>query len=129
MITKSKQSAIQFLELVKLTQQNWIEEGTNWDHPSYKVTPKFTHNVSNTVNVLPDEWDEVMNYLWENKDSFCGISMLPASGDLDYPPQAPFTEVLDEIELAKRGLWPRSNFSRRIKCGWYTRFWRFMESY
>lgn len=99
-ITKSKQSAIQFLELVKLTQQNWIEEGTNWDHPSYKVTPKFTHNVSNTVNVLPNEWDEVMEYLWENKDSFCGISMLPASGDLDYP-QAPFTEVLDEVELAK----------------------------
>ena len=99
-LTKKDQTALEFLELVKITQQNWITEGTNWNHPSYLETPKITHNVSNTVNVMPDEWEEVMEYLWMNRSAFCGISMLPASGDLDYP-QAPFTEVLDEVELAE----------------------------
>lgn len=92
-------SAIDFLENVKLTQDNWIEYGTNFDHPSYKANPELRHNVSNTCTVRPNEWDAVAEYLWTNRESFCGVSMTPATGDLNYP-QAPCTSYLDEHELA-----------------------------
>jgi ribonucleoside-diphosphate reductase alpha chain len=91
-------SAIDFLDNVKLTQQNWIEYGTNFDHPSHIENPDLRHNVSNTCKVASNEWSAVQEYIWENKEYFCGISMLPATGDLDYP-QAPFISVLDEHEL------------------------------
>ena len=100
-ITKGGVSALSFLEYVKTTQNNWIEHGTNFEHPSSIENPTLRHNVSNTCTVNTPEWDLVKEYLWENKASFTGVSMLPASGDLDYP-QAPFTEVLDEIELAEK---------------------------
>jgi len=99
-LIKKNQGAIEFLELVKLTQNNWVEAGTNWDHPSYAISPQMTHNVSNTVNVRDYEWDIVEEYLWENREYFCGVSMMAAKGSLAYA-QAPFTEVLDEVELAK----------------------------
>lgn len=91
-------SAIEFLEMVKNTQMNWIEYGTNVDHPSFKKNPGLRHNVSNTVRVRNFEWDSVAEYLWKNKEEFCGVSLLGESGDLDYP-QAPFTSYLDEYEL------------------------------
>lgn len=100
-IVKDDLSAIEFLELVKKTQSNWIEHGTNFDHPSYHENPNLRHNVSNTCTIPEGEWDSVKDYLWLNRDSFCGVSMLSASGDLDYP-QAPFTGVLDEVELANK---------------------------
>lgn len=99
-LLKRDLSAIDFLEKVSLTQNNWIEEGTNWDHPSTKRNPSLRHNVSNTISVKKNEWEDVKDYLWDFSDSFCGISMLPSSGDIDYP-QAPYTEVYNEIELAE----------------------------
>lgn len=93
-------SALDFLDNVKLTQQNWIEYGTNFDHPSFKENPELRHNVSNTCTVRPNEWSAVAEYLWENREHFCGVSMLPITGDLEYP-QAPYTKFIDEHELAE----------------------------
>lgn len=100
-LLKQNLSAIDFLKLVLLTKENWIEFGTNFDHPSTKENPTLRMNVSNTCTVKPDEWDSVREYLWEHRDKFGGISLLSSFGDLDYP-QAPYTEVLDENQLSKR---------------------------
>jgi ribonucleoside-diphosphate reductase alpha chain len=94
-ILKNSISAVDFLEQIKNTQNNWVEFGTNIDRC---VIPSLRHNVSVTVIVKNDEWDEVENFIYDNRKSFAGISLLPASGDLDYP-QAPFSTVLTPDEI------------------------------
>jgi ribonucleoside-triphosphate reductase (thioredoxin) len=86
---------VNLLEKVRLVQRSWVEYGTD---ESLCVDPTVRHNVSNTVQVAPDQWDEVENYLFENRDSFAGISFISTSGDKDYN-QAPFTEVLTEQQM------------------------------
>lgn len=103
-LTSEYSSAVDFLEMVKMTKAHWIENGTNFDHQFYKKHPKFAKmrmNVSNTCMVKDDEWDDVKEYVWNNRNVFSGISFLPKGGDLLYP-QAPYTSVLDEKELAER---------------------------
>ena len=93
-IVKNQVSAIDLLKNVMLTQQNWVEYGTT----DRSVKPWLRHNTSNTISVKDDEWDEVEKFIYNNKQWFAGISLLPFSGDLDYP-QAPFTNVLNEKEI------------------------------
>lgn len=96
-IVKNQLKAIELLEKVKLTQQNWVEFGTRSDRA---IRPTIRHNVSNTITVKADEWDEVEKFIFDNQKYFAGISLLSSSGDLDYP-QAPFATVLTPQELVK----------------------------
>lgn len=93
-------STIDFLKRIYSTKMNWIEDGTNWDHPSTKMWPDIRMNVSCTVSVRDDEWNQVAEWIWNHKEGFCGLSFLPETGDLDYP-QAPYTSYLNEKELAE----------------------------
>lgn len=93
--TKNDIDAIKLLDYVKLTQQNWVAAGTRKDRCVHKW---LGHNVSNTITVRDDEWDSVTDYIYENREWFCGISLLPISGDKDYP-QAPFTAIYTPKEL------------------------------
>lgn len=95
-IFKEDLNGVNLLEYVKLTQQNWVEYGTNID---LCVNKKTRHNVSNTIIV--DDWDEVEEYIFNNRKSFAGISLLPMSGDKDFN-QAPFTKVLTANELVEK---------------------------
>ena len=93
-------STIDFLHRIYTTEKGWIMEGTNREHPSSILKPKYHHNVSCTVSVKDDEWKEIADWIWEHREGFCGLSFLPETGDLDYP-QAPYTSYLDEKELAE----------------------------
>jgi ribonucleoside-triphosphate reductase len=93
--TKNQLVATELLEHVKITQQNWVEYGTRKEAC---VAPWLRHNVSNTITVLPEEWDSVEKFIYDNRKWFAGISLLPSSGDLDYP-QAPFCKVLSHDEI------------------------------
>ena len=87
--TKNQVSALELLKTVKLTQKNWVTSGTNED---LCAKPYLKHNVSNTINVKEEEWPDVSKYIYDNRRYYCGVSLLPATGDKDYP-QAPFTTV------------------------------------
>ncbi|MDT8390304.1 MAG: hypothetical protein RRC34_07330 [Lentisphaeria bacterium] len=88
-------SALDLLEYVKLTKANWIDAGRR---DEACAQPWLSHNVSNTITVKDDEWDEAARYIFDNRNYFAGVSLLPDGGDLDYP-QAPFAEVWDAREI------------------------------
>lgn len=92
-IYKSDLMGIKQLEYVKTAQQYWIEHGTNYE---LCVDPDLRHNVSNTITV--DDWDEVEEYIYNNRKWFAGISLLSSMGDRAYA-QAPFTEVFTAQQI------------------------------
>lgn len=95
--TKSEVGAIELLSYVKLTQENWVKYGKD---EKLCTKPWLMHNVSNTINVKPNEWEKVADFIYENRESFTAVSLLPATGDKDFP-QAPFCAIYDPIEIAQ----------------------------
>lgn len=95
-IFKDSLLGVKQLEFIKKAQQNWIEHGTNVE---LCVDKNLRHNVSNTVIV--DDWDAVIDYIYDNKQWFAGISFLPMSGDKDFA-QAPNASVLSEQDIVNK---------------------------
>lgn len=79
------ESPIDLLERVKLFYEKWILPG--------HLDGQNTHNVSATINIKPDEWEAVGNWMWENRNSYNGLSCLPHDGGSYI--QSPF-ETIDE---------------------------------
>lgn len=85
-ITRSSESALDFLERVKFLHGSWIKPGHN--------VGDNTHNVSATVTVKNNEWELVGEWLWNNQDHYNGLSFLPES--LGSYPQTPFETITKE---------------------------------
>lgn len=96
-IFKSDLNGVDFLEKIKLIQNSWIEAGTRVE---LCAIPNLRHNVSNTVSVPNGKWEEVRDYLFENRRYFTGVSLLSASGDKDFS-QAPNTSVKTAEEIVE----------------------------
>lgn len=94
-LTKQTVSALELLKRVQLTQQNWVAAGKTPERCAHK---DVDHNVSNTINVAANEWEAVAEFIYENRNSFAGISMIPEGGDLDYK-QAPMCAVWTNDEI------------------------------
>lgn len=95
-IYKNEMIGVDHLELIATAQKHWVEAGTNVE---LCADPGVRHNVSNTV--LVEDWDEVEEYVFNNRAYFSGISFLAMSGDKDYE-QAPYTEVLTAQEILEK---------------------------
>lgn len=80
-----EESEIELLERVKKFYTEWIKPG--------HVSGDNTHNVSATISVRDENWDSVGEWVWQNRDSFSGLSFLPFS-DHTYK-QAPFEDITD----------------------------------
>jgi ribonucleoside-diphosphate reductase alpha chain len=80
------ESPLQLLERVKWFNQNWIKPGHR--------TGMNTHNISATVSIREHEWDAVGNWMWENREHFNGLSVLPYDGGTYI--QAPFEDIAEE---------------------------------
>jgi ribonucleoside-diphosphate reductase alpha chain len=94
--TYEKLKAVEFLDHVRLTQENWVSTGT----AKPNSTQGLFHNVSNTVKVRDTEWGDVADYLYDHQFSFSGISLLSNSGDKVYQ-QAPMETCWFESDLIK----------------------------
>ena len=84
-ITRSE-TALEMLERVKRVSTEWVKSGHR--------KGQNTHNVSATVTIKEDEWDEVGEWMWENRGTYNGLSVLPHS-DHTYK-QAPFEDCDEE---------------------------------
>ncbi len=76
------ESFMDLLERVKRFNQEWIAPGHN------RGVQK--HNVSCTISLKADEWEACGNWMWENRDNYNGISVLPYDGGTYV--QAPFED-------------------------------------
>lgn len=77
-----------------LTQLNRIKKVyEEWIKPGHRKGDN-TNNVSATVFVKEDEWEEVEEWMWKNRDSYNGIALFPYSSK-SYR-QAPHEEITEE---------------------------------
>ena len=112
------ETSICLLERVKWFSQNWVKEG--------HLKGNNTHNISATVSLKEFEWDNAGEWMWQNREHYNGLSVLPYNGGT-YE-QAPFedcTEVeynrmmesLKDIDLTKIvEVEDNTNLSGEIAC-------------
>jgi ribonucleoside-triphosphate reductase len=84
------ETALDLLERVKKFHDDWIMPG--------HISGPNTHNVSATISVKNNEWDEVGEWMWTNRNCYNGLSVLPYDGG-SYK-QPPFEEI-DESTFKK----------------------------
>jgi len=87
-ILKDDISAVEHLKKIALVKHFWINKGI-------ADGQTITNNVSATVEVMDNEWDEVAAVLYANDHLFTGISFLPKVGDQIYD-NAPFQRLASE---------------------------------
>tara|TARA_R110002124_G_scaffold48276_1_gene142733 strand:- start:911 stop:2776 length:1866 start_codon:yes stop_codon:yes gene_type:complete len=80
------ESAFDLLERVKKVSTEWVAPGHR--------AGSNTHNVSATISLKEDEWDRAGEWMWENRSSYNGLSVLPYNGGTYI--QAPFEDVTKE---------------------------------
>ncbi len=80
------ENVIDMLERVKKFNMQWVKKGHR--------RGANTNNVSATVSINENEWEQVGQWMWENKDTFNGLSVLPYFGG-SYT-QAPFEDITEE---------------------------------
>jgi ribonucleoside-diphosphate reductase alpha chain len=96
------ESALQLLKRVKRITDEWVKPGFR--------KGQNTHNVSATISIKDAEWPDVGEWMWENRNSYNGLSVLPYDGG-NYV-QAPFEDcskekyeammlALNDVDLSK----------------------------
>lgn len=84
-ICKDSVSAVEHLKFIGMVKHYWINKGS--------IEKKsISNNISATVEVRDDEWDEVAAVLFTNDYLFTGVSLLPKLGDKIYD-NAPFQRL------------------------------------
>ena len=97
-----KESALQLLKRIKNVTEDWVRPGTR--------RGQNTHNISATLSIRNDEWVDVGDWMWENREYYNGLSVLPYD-DHTYV-QPPFEECsmekyqvlydsLEDVDLTK----------------------------
>jgi ribonucleoside-triphosphate reductase len=80
------ESAFQLLRRVRKITSEWVKKGHR--------TGQNGHNVSATVSLRESEWADAGEWMWKNRKSYNGLSVLPYNGG-SYR-QAPFEDCSEE---------------------------------
>ena len=89
------ESALDLLDRVRKFNTEWVQTGHREGQNS--------HNVSCTISVKEDEWPDVGEWMWKNRNTFNGIAVLPYNGGTYI--QAPFEDITEErFNMLERSL-------------------------
>tara|TARA_R110000787_G_scaffold81801_1_gene177187 strand:- start:582 stop:2321 length:1740 start_codon:yes stop_codon:yes gene_type:complete len=89
------ESALDLLDRVRKFNTEWVHTGHR--------EGQNTHNVSCTISVKEDEWPDVGEWMWKNRNTFNGIAVLPYNGGTYI--QAPFEDITEErFNMLERSL-------------------------
>lgn len=93
-----QESALQLLERIRLFNLEWVRNGYRLGYNA--------NNVSATVSIKDNEWEEVGRWMWENKASYNGLSVLPYdSGNYQQPPFEDITkEKFEQLEKSLKSV-------------------------
>lgn len=81
-----QESALDLLSRVSKVWKEWVKVGHR--------KGENKNNVSTTITIKPTEWEEVGEWMWNNKENFTALSVLPHS-EHSYI-QAPFEDITKE---------------------------------
>jgi len=81
-----RETAQTLLERIKKVSQEWVKNGHR--------RGQNTHNVSATITVKEGEWEKVGQWMWDNRQCYNGLSVLPFA-EHTYK-QAPFEDCSEE---------------------------------
>jgi len=79
------ESPFQLLERIKKVATEWVAPGHR--------KGSNTHNVSATVSLKAEEWEDAGEWMWDNRNHYNGLSVLPYDGGT-YT-QAPFEDITE----------------------------------
>ena len=79
------ESPFQLLERIKQVANEWVVPGHR--------KGSNTHNVSATVSLKAEEWEDAGEWMWDNRKHYNGLSVLPYDGG-SYT-QAPFEDITE----------------------------------
>jgi len=71
-ILRENETALELLNRVKKFNIEWVQKGHHRGPNS--------NNVSATISCKPHEWKDVGEWMWDNKNNFNGLSVLPYDG-------------------------------------------------
>ena len=91
-VVLADKSAIEFLNDILLVKRFWVDTG--------RVREDLSHNVSATIVVKDDEWDSILERVWQERDNISGLTFLPAMSDKNIP-YVPREEVCSPQDEAK----------------------------
>tara|TARA_Y100001972_G_C7518426_1_gene261608 strand:- start:40 stop:717 length:678 start_codon:yes stop_codon:yes gene_type:complete len=77
------ESPFELLERIKKVATEWVTPGHR--------KGSNTHNVSATVSLKENEWETAGEWMWDNRDHYNGLSVLPYDGGTYV--QAPFEDI------------------------------------
>jgi len=96
------ESPFALLDRIKKVHLEWVKPGHR--------TGNNTHNVSATVSLKEDEWDLAGHWMWDNRDHYNGLSVLPYDGgtyvqapfeDCDEAQYKEMLKALQDVDLSK----------------------------
>lgn len=85
-IIAPEETALQLLERVKYLSEQWVQAG--------HLRGDNSHNVSATVYIKSDEWEQVGEWMWQHREVYNGLSVLPFNGGTYV--QAPHESITKE---------------------------------
>lgn len=96
------ESMMELLDRVRNISESWVRAG-------HRSGDNY-HNVSCTISVKDDEWASLTDWMWNHRDVYNGISVMPFFGSTAYP-QMPFEDISKEQYEAMLPLLERIDIS------------------